>query len=247
MLYNDDFRNHWKYKIPKAQFILSDIPYNLGINAYASNPVWFFDRNISRGKSEKAYTNFFDTDINFSVEDYIRVCSELLDDKNGDECVLTFCSFEQQFELIKYGKEYGFKHYIPLTFIKSNSGSVLKAHQKYCRATEYAIVLYKNRLPKWNNNKRMVLDWFNFRRQKNDIHPTKKPLELISQLVKLHTDEGDVVIDLTAGSGTTLVACKTINRKSFGFEIDKEYFDRTQERLNSFAHSEDKNGQGVLL
>ena len=42
-LYNDHFQNYKRYGIPKAQLVIADIPYNLGVNAYASNPMWYID------------------------------------------------------------------------------------------------------------------------------------------------------------------------------------------------------------
>ena len=51
MIYNDHFQNYKQYNIPKAQLIIADIPYNLGNNAYASNPAWYKDGDNSNGES----------------------------------------------------------------------------------------------------------------------------------------------------------------------------------------------------
>ena len=50
-LYNDNFQNYKKYNIPKAQLVIADIPYNLGNNAFASNPSWYIDGNNKNGES----------------------------------------------------------------------------------------------------------------------------------------------------------------------------------------------------
>lgn len=50
-LYNDNFQNYKRYNIPKAQLVIADIPYNLGVNAYASNPVWYIDGDNKNGES----------------------------------------------------------------------------------------------------------------------------------------------------------------------------------------------------
>jgi site-specific DNA-methyltransferase (adenine-specific) len=55
------------------------------------------------------------------------------------------------------------------------------------------------------------------------IHPTQKPVELLKSLIEIFTDEGDVVIDPVAGSGSTLIAAERLNRKGYGFEIKKEF------------------------
>jgi site-specific DNA-methyltransferase (adenine-specific) len=56
------------------------------------------------------------------------------------------------------------------------------------------------------------------------IHPTQKPIKVIEKLIKIFTDEGDVVIDPVAGSGSTLIAATNLNRKAYGFEINKEFY-----------------------
>lgn len=53
-LYNDNFQNYKRYNIPKAQLVIADIPYNLGVNAYASSPEWYINGNNKNGESKKA-------------------------------------------------------------------------------------------------------------------------------------------------------------------------------------------------
>ena len=57
------------------------------------------------------------------------------------------------------------------------------------------------------------------------IHPTQKPVCILKQLIEIFTDEGDVVIDPVAGSGTTLRACMELNRNSFGFVVVFVWFE----------------------
>lgn len=64
-------------------------------------------------------------------------------------------------------------------------------------------------------------------------HPTQKPIELMLRLVNLFSNKGDTVLDFTMGSGSTGVACKLSNRNFIGIEIDKDYFDIAQERINN--------------
>ncbi|MCP4650291.1 MAG: site-specific DNA-methyltransferase [PVC group bacterium] len=68
-------------------------------------------------------------------------------------------------------------------------------------------------------------------------HPTTKPLKLFFYLVTLGSREGDVVLDPFCGSGTTLLACKTLNRKYIGIEKEKEYYEIAKARLNSIEPS----------
>ena len=64
-----------------------------------------------------------------------------------------------------------------------------------------------------------------------NLHPTQKPVNLMEYLVKTYTNEGDLVLDFTMGSGTTGVACKNLNRNFIGIEMDKKYFEIAKERL----------------
>lgn len=59
-LFNDNFENAKVYQIPKAQMIIADIPYNLGANAYASNPQWYNKGDINQGKSKKQIAYFLE-------------------------------------------------------------------------------------------------------------------------------------------------------------------------------------------
>lgn len=131
--------------------------------------------------------------------------------------------------LLKYGQKHGFMHGYPIFFIKPYSAQVLKANMKIVGATECAVVLYRDKLPKFRNDGQMIFDWFEYKRDTKDIpkiHPTQKPVRLLKELIRIFTDEGDVVIDPCAGSGTTLRACKEIGRSAYGFEIDKTFYTR---------------------
>jgi len=68
------------------------------------------------------------------------------------------------------------------------------------------------------------------------IHPTQKPLELMEYLVKTYTNEGDMVLDNTMGSGTTNLACIKLNRKSIGIEKEKQYYDVAVRRASEYCH-----------
>ena len=240
MLINDHFQNYKSYGIPKAQLIIADIPYNLGNNAYASNPAWYKDGDNANGESELAGKEFFDTDKDFRPAEFMHFCSTLLRkeripnkrvegearDKGDAPCMIIFCNFEQQMYLIELGKRYGLNHYINLVFRKNFSAQVLKANMKVVGNAEYGLILYRERLPKFNNNGKMIFNVMDWPRdnESEKIHPTQKPVKLLERLIEIFTDPGDVVIDPVAGSGSTLVAAENMGRKSYGFEIKKNFF-----------------------
>lgn len=239
-LYNDHFQNYKRYQIPKAQLVIADIPYNIGNNAYASNPMWYMGGDRTNGESKYAKKSFFDTDEDFRIAEYMHFCSHMLikepKETNKAPAMIVFCAFEQQDYLIKKAKEHGFNHYIPLTFIKNYSAQVLKANMRIVGATEHAIVLYRDKLPKFRNFGQMVFDWFKWERDANEIpkiHPTQKPIVVLKRLIEIFTDPGDTVIDPCAGSGSTLRAAAELCRNAYGFEIKKDMYKLAKEKMLS--------------
>lgn len=238
-LINDNFQNFKRYNIPKAQLVIADIPYNLGVNAYASSNEWYIDGDNKKGESSKAGKQLFYTDCNFNIAEYMHFCNRLLKkepkEKGAAPAMIVFCAFQQLPLVIRYGEKYGFKHNIPLVFVKNTSAQVLKANMKVVGATEYGLILYRDKLPKFNNNGRMIKNWFVMQRDNRKIypkiHPTQKPVGLLKELISIFTDEGDVVIDPCAGSGTTLRAALELKRNSYGFEISKEFCREAQEKM----------------
>lgn len=236
-LYRDHFQNYKPYNIPKAQLIIADIPYNIGENAYASNPQWYKDGDNKNGESEYAKKAFFDTDKDFRVAEFMHFVSTMLKKEPKEigqaGCMVVFCEFEQQFMLIEKGKEYGFNHYINLVFRKNYSAQVLKANMKVVGNCEYALLLYRDKLPKFRNNGRMVFNCMDYQRDNETpkVHPTQKSIHVLKNLIEIFTDPGDVVIDPCAGSGVTLLAAEQLGRKSYGFEIKKEFVDGFNTKL----------------
>lgn len=230
-LYNDHFQNFKGYQTPKAQLIIADIPYNLGNNAYASNPSWYEGGNNQNGESELAGKEFFDTDKNFKPAEFMHFCSKLLKkepkERGQAPAMIVFCAFDQQMYLIELAKRYGLKNYINLIFRKNFSAQVLKANMRIVGNCEYGLLFYREKLPKFNNNGKMIfncIDWEKDPSSVNKLHPTQKPISLLKKLIKIFTDEGDVVIDPCAGSGSTLVAALELNRNAYGFEIKKDFY-----------------------
>lgn len=237
VLINDHFQNHKQYNIPPAQLVIADIPYNVGNNAYGSNPQWYIDGDNKNGESDLAGKQFFDTDRDFRISEFLHFAGRLLKKepkKKGEAgCMIVFCSFEQQFELIEKAKKHGFEHYINLVFHKNFSAQVLKANMRVVGNCEYALILYRDKLPKFRNGGQMVMNCLPWHRDTETpkVHPTQKPIQVIENLIRIFTDPGDVVIDPVAGSGVTLLAAHRLGRKPYGFEIKKEYCRAFNEKI----------------
>ena len=243
-LFNDHFQNYKVYGIPKAQLVIADIPYNLGANAYASNPAWYNDGDNTKGESDLARSSFFDTDNDFRIAEFMHFCNHMLikEPKQTGKapCMIVFCAFEQLHMVVAEAKKHGFNGCFPLVFIKNFSAQVLKANMKIVGATEYAVVLYRNKLPKFNNGGRMIFNWFEWEKDGPNVpklHPTQKPVRLLKHLIEIFTDIGDVVIDPVAGSGSTLRAAAEIGRNAYGFEIKKEFYNSAKEKMLSYLQT----------
>lgn len=236
-LFNDHFQNYKRYNIPKAQLIIADIPYNVGKDAYGSNPSWYVGGDNKNGESELANKEFFDTDKDFRITEFLHFCSTMLmkepKETGKAPCMIVFCAFEQQFELIEKAKKYGLNRYINLVFRKNFSAQVLKANMRVVGNCEYAILLYRDKLPKFNNHGRMIFNCLEWVRDTSieKIHPTQKPVKTLQNLIEIFTDKGDVVIDPVAGSGSTLLAAIQTGRQAYGFEIKKNFYKEAKEKV----------------
>lgn len=82
-----------------------------------------------------------------------------------------------------------------------------------------------------NKGERYPTSVLKFNRDKLKIHPTQKPVDLVAYLVRTYTNEGDLVLDNCMGSGTTAIACIRENRNFIGFELNKEYYNKSCERI----------------
>jgi site-specific DNA-methyltransferase (adenine-specific) len=256
-LYNDSMQNWKKYPIQKAQLIIADVPYNIGKNFYGSNPMWYNGGSNKNGESKFAGKAAFASDFNFNLYEYFHFCSQLMKKEpkgkvqrgrsSDAPCMIVFCSFEQMPVLQAAAKKHGFVNSTPLIFIKNYSPQVLKANMRVVGATEYALLLWRDRLPKFRNGAKtdengknipgtghMIFNWFNWERDKKNIpkiHPAQKPVGLLKQLIEIFTDPGDVVIDPCFGSGTTGRACMELKRNFYGFEISKEFYNRAKSEM----------------
>ena len=103
-------------------------------------------------------------------------------------------------------------------------------------ATEHAVILYRNKLPKFRNDGHMIFNWFEWRKDGKEvpkIHPAQKPISVLKRLIEIFTDPDDVVIDPCAGSGATLRAARELGRNSYGFEVSREFYQKAKGEMLS--------------
>ena len=257
-------QNYKKYAIPPAQLIIADVPYNVGKIFYGSNPMWYNGGDNKNGESKLAGKAAFNSDFNFNLYEYFHFCSKMLKKEDtkpltrgrssNSPCMIVFCSFEQLHTLIDAAKKHGFVNNIPLVFVKNYSPQDLKANMRVVGATEYALVLYRDKLPKFRNGVqvdengknirgtgKMIFNWFSWEKDSKEIpkiHPAQKPVSLLKKLIEVFTDQGDVVIDPCCGSASTLRAAYELGRSAYGFEIDRNFYNRAKTEMLMFE--EDK-------
>ena len=271
-IYRDSMQNYKKYAVPPAQLIIADVPYNVGTNFYGSNPMWYKGGDNKNGESALAKKAAFNSDFNFNLYEYFHFCHKMLkkDDKkpvprgrsSDSPCMIVFCSFEQTATLIQAAKKHGFNQSQVLVFIKNYSPQVLKANMRVVGATEYALLLWRDKLPKFRNGVqidengknirgtgRMVFNWFQWEKDGKEIpkiHPSQKPVALLKKLIETFTDEGDVVIDPCCGSGSTLRAALELGRSAYGFEIDKNFYERAKSEMIVLPENNQMSIEGFI-
>lgn len=83
-----------------------------------------------------------------------------------------------------------------------------------------------------DTSKRYPYNLLDFKTDKDKLHPTQKPVALFEYLIKTYTNEGDLVLDNCAGSGTTAIACLNTNRKYILIEKEEKYYNISKDRIN---------------
>lgn len=138
-------------------------------------------------------------------------------------CV-SFYGWHKADKFLAAWREVGFKAVGHLTFIKRYASA-----ERFLRYQhENAYLLAKGNPPKPDRPIPDVLEW---QYTGNKLHPTQKPVSVLTPLVECFSNRGDLVLDPFCGSGSTLLAAQKLNRHYFGIELCKDYFDVAEQRL----------------
>lgn len=207
-IYNEDCMEGMK-RIPdkSVDMILTDIPY--GVVNRNDNGL----RNLNKEKAD-----IFDLDMNKMLEEFTRI-------SKGQ--IVVFCGKEQFSDIYDFfANQKGTTR--PIIWHKSNP-SPMNGQYVYLSGVELA-VWFKPRGRKVFNAhcKNTVFKHSNGSRK---IHPTQKNVNLFEELITDNTNENEIVFDPFMGSGTTAIACMNTNRQYIGFELDRDYFNKANERL----------------
>lgn len=199
----------------KVDAVITDPPYNIAR-----------DNNFST--MGRAGIDFGEWDKNVDLFSYIDRVYKLL---NKDGSFVVFNDWKNLGDISKYAEKLGFVTKDMIRLEKSNP-MPRNRDRRYITDFECAI-WFTMPNAKWIFNRQDE----KYERPKfvgcieKGLHPTQKNVKLMEWLIKIHTNEGNLILDPFAGSGTTLVASKNLNRKCIGIELDENYCEVTKQRL----------------
>lgn len=226
-LYNGDcvrvMANLWKTHLGAIDCVITDPPYNISR-----------DNNFTTmGSACRVGMDFGEWDKNFNITEFIKYASPLLKD-NGS--IVIFNAWENLGNIKAECEKYNIYIKRCLVLSKTNPAP-FNRDRMFVNDVEFALWGVKNSSGKpsgWTFNRQDSLEkcCLTTTVQSSDLHPTMKDLNVILRLIKILTNEGDLVMDCFMGSGTTGVACSILDRSFLGIELDKKYFDIAKNRLS---------------
>ncbi len=147
----------------------------------------------------------------------------------GGSHIYLMCNFKNLNDLMNKTEAVGFKHVNLLVWEKNNC----TPSQFYMKNCEYTLLLRKGSSKYINDigGSKTVHKFENI--IGNKVHPTEKPIDLMGFYINNSSNEGDVVLDMFMGSGSTGVAAKNLNRNFIGIELDEKYFQIAKERIEN--------------
>lgn len=207
--------------------IVTDPPYNIS----ATNGGGSINRvkKLNESLKDLVDANIVDGyDIELFGEEFIRVMKDIN--------IFVWCNKSQIYDYFNF---YVGKHKCKFDIICWHKTNALPTYSnKYLTDTEYCLHFFKGKGKKvhpenYEDAKTYYVAPLNHKDKKLWGHPTIKPLDLTESMVRNCSNENDLVLDPFMGSGTTGVACKKLNRKFIGCEIDENYFNIAKERIKN--------------
>ena len=178
------------------------------------------------GTKYSVKTNYGAWDAYFTMdqlEDFIKLYYDKL--RDGGTCIIFFDLWKLSY-LKELMEKYKFKQLRFIEWIKTNPQPVNSRVNYLTNAREIALLGVKKGKPTFNGEYDNGIYKYPIQNSKNRFHPTQKSIKLFEDIIKKHSNEGDLVVDTFLGGGTTAIACKNTDRVCVGSEISKEYFDK---------------------
>lgn len=236
-IYHDNFLSTHSVEENSIDLIITSPPYNVDISYNSFNDTITYEEYLkfTHNWLEKAYT---------LLKEDGRFCLNIPLDKNkgGQQCVYA--------DIMNIAKKIGYKYLSTIIWNEQNIsrrtawGSWLSASAPYVIApVEMIAILYKEKWKKTSGSKKSDITKEEFLQWTNGVwnftgesktkigHPAPFPVELPKRCIKLFSFVGDTILDPFLGSGSTLIACASTNRKGIGIEIDEKYCKIAKDRL----------------
>lgn len=208
-----------------VHLVLIDPPYEVSRETnFKSGELKYDNRDRFRVSMD-----FGDWDNSFTGLD--EVCKEAYRILKKGGTFICFYDLWKITTLKTYFDNANFKQLRYIEWIKTNPVPINSKVNYLTNSREIAIVGVKGGKPIFNSEYDKGIYEYPICHDKGRFHPTQKPLELIKELIKKHSNENNLVVDCFSGSGTTAMACKETNRNFIGCELNKEYYDKSIKRL----------------
>lgn len=186
------------------------------------------------GKKYAVVTDYGNWDTSFTIEMLESIVKEYYEKLvKGGTCIIFFDLWKIT-KLKDIMEDVGFKQIRFIEWIKTNPQPLNSGTNYLTNAREIALLGVKGAKPTFNSKYDNGLYYYPLQGGAQRFHPTQKNEKMFEDLIKKHSNEGDVVLDTFMGSGTTAVACKTTKRVYKGCEADEEYHKKSEERISRF-------------
>ena len=209
-------------KDESVDLVLIDPPYQISqqVNYHCGGNPKFHSVNY----------DFGEWDYNFTVmKEVVQECYRVL--KQGGT-IICFYDLWKLSELKEFLTESKFKQLRFIEWIKKNPVPTNCSKNYLTTAREIAVSAVKGTCPTFNSRYDKGIYEYGICQGKDRFHTTQKPVELIADLVRKHSNEGELVLDCFSGSGTTAMACIKENRQFIGCELDKDYYAKSVARID---------------
>ena len=222
--------------------LMKEIPAN-SVDAIITDPPYNISRDNNFTTMGRAGIDFGEWDKDFDLTSWIKVAEPLL--KKGGNIVI-FNSWKNMTNITKSLEENGFEVKDLIRWKKTNA---MPRNRDRRFITDYEVAVWAvKKGGKWTFNRLSdtyeipeIVGGLTPKSEKIEGgHPTQKPIYVMEWLIERLTNEGDVVLDPFMGSGTTGVACKNLNRKFIGVELDENYYNIAYNRINGYTEDLEK-------
>ena len=178
------------------------------------------------GKKYAVKTQFGDWDNDFTIETLDNFIKEYYKKLKPGGTLIMFFDIWKITTLKELFEKHKFKQLRFIEWIKTNPQPRNSKVNYLTNCREIALVGVKGGKPTFNSEYDNGIYKYPLQGGKNRFHPTQKSLALFEDLIKKHSNEGDMIMDTFLGSGTTAIACKNTNRKFVGCEVLQEYYEK---------------------